>query len=368
VRRSRAILIGLVVLAVGCVSRSATNASPTILGERTATPTQSASSAPVLDDRFGFINADSSAGPRPVVRRESDPQPIFTLGEFGLLAVAPSGRQVAYWIDNKLQILEVVPNAQPRIVFDLSAEAAHEEYVGLAWSSDSTGLVVATNAPSPIMAADAPPEYGALRVVEVAGGPPREIIKVPGRQLNPLLWDRRSRLVAAYSAYSSGIGTYYVIEESGNAQVSNVAPGLITMDASPDAQQILATGFTPDFVSVWPVIAPARATELRSSASERILAARWRPGTTELAVVFSDRLELWQASGGRRVVPLPPLPQTSNVNRTLAFRVDGSAAIVGVPIDGRPEIYTVAVDLANGRSAVLTTGGTASLTPVRLIP
>ena len=360
--------MGLAILAAGCASPNATGAGPTTAGEPSAIPTASASAAPVLDDRFGFINADSSAGPRPIVRRESDPQPIFTLGEFGLLAVAPSGRRVAYWIDNKVQILEVVPNAQPRVVFDLSAQAAHEEYAGLAWSSDSTGLVVATNAPSPIAGADAPPEYGALRVVDVSGGPPREIIKVPGRQLNPLLWDRRSRLVAAYSAYSSGIGTYYVIEESGNAQISDVAPGMITMEASPDAQQILAPGFTPDFVRVWPVTAPARATELRSSASERILAARWRPGTTELAVVFSDRLELWQASGGRRVVPLPPLPRSSNVNRTLAFRVDGSAAIVGLPIDGRPEIYTVAVDLANGRSAVLATGGTASLTPVRLIP
>jgi hypothetical protein len=290
------------------------------------------------------------------------------LGEFGPLAVAPSGRQVAYWIDNKLQILEVAPNAQPRTVFDLSAHAAHEAYVGLAWSSDSTGLVVATTAPSSIMAADAPPEYGALRVVDVSGGQAREIIKVPDRQVTPLLWDRQSRLVAAYSAYSSGITGYYVIDEGGNAQVSDVANGLITMEASPDAQQILATGFTPDFVRVWPVSAPARATDLRPSTSEPILAAKWRPGTAEFAVLSSDRLELWQWSGARRVVSLPPLPLTSNLNRTLAFRIDGSAAVVGVPIDGRPDQYTVALELASGRSAVLTTGGTASHVPVRLSP
>jgi hypothetical protein len=291
------------------------------------------------------------------------------LGEtFGPLLVAPSGRQVALWADNKLQILEVAPNAQPRIVFDLSAQPAKEEYAAVAWSSDSTGLVVATYLPSSIMALDTPPEYSALRLVEVSGGPPREIIRVPGRELTPLLWDRQSRLVAAYWAYSSGIAAYYVIEEGGNAQVSDVAPGLVALEASPDAQQILARGFTPDLVRVWPVTAPARATELRSSASERILAARWRPGTAELAVVFSDRLELWQASGGRRVVPLPPLPQTSNVNRSLALRIDGTAAIVGLPIDGLPEMYSVAVELASGRSAVLTTGGTALLVPVRLSP
>jgi hypothetical protein len=360
-----AAFVGFLVFAAGCQSPGAT--SPTPVGDRSATPTQSASPGPVFDDRFGFIISDPSIGPGPVVRRESDPRTIFTLGEtFG--QVAPSGRQVALWVDNKLQVLDVAPNAQPRVVFDLSAQAAREEYAGLAWSSDSTGLVVATTAPSQIPAADAPPEYGALRVVEVAGGPSREIIKVPGRQLNPLLWDRRARLVAAFTAASAGADSYYVIEESGNAQVTKIPSGMVNLEASPDAQLIVATGFSPDVVSVWSYSAPAQATELRSSASERILAARWRPGTAELGVVFSDRLELWQASGGRRVVPLPPLPQTSNLNRTLAFRLDGNAAFVGLPIDGRPEMYSVAVELASGRSAVLTTGGTASLTPVRLGP
>ena len=365
-----AILVGLLVSAAGCVPPGTPSASsPAIVGERSATPSPSASPGRVLDDRFGFISVDPSLA-APIVRRESEPQAIFTLGgSSGGLAVAPNGRRAAYWVDNKLHVVEVAPNAQPRVVFDRSGgPAAREDFAGFAWSSDGTGLVFATTAPSPIPGADAPPEYSALKLVEASGGPPREIIKVPGRKLTPLSWDRQVRLVAAYAAFSSGIGVFYAIGEDGNARTTDLSPGLVTLESSPDAKLVLGRGFAPDLVRLWPVGSPAQATELRSPTSEPILAARWRPGTTEITVVLSDRLELWDVSGNRRRVPLPTLPQTSNVNRSLELRIDGSAAFVGVPIDGRPELYSIAVDLASGRSAVLTGVGVASLLPVRVAP
>jgi hypothetical protein len=358
VRRSRAILIGLVV-AAGCVSPAITTASPTIVVQQSASPSPSALPAPVLNDRFGFIVVDPGL-PRLVVRRESAPQPIFELAAFDALAVAPNGRRVASIVDKKIHVLEVAANAQPRVVFDPSVgRAAGEEHAGFAWSSDSTGLVVATSATSQITGADVGPEYSALILVDVSGGPPREIIRLPGH-LSPLSWDRQGRLIAAYAA-SLGMFTFYVIREDGNVQITaDMLSAQMPMEASPDAKLVFDRLFnpllSPDAVRLWPVASPAQVTELRSPGSEPILAAKWRPGTTEIGVLFSDRLELWDMSGARRRVALPPLPQNSAVWRPLWFRADGSAAFIGVPIEGRQEMYSVAVDLATDRGAVLSSG------------
>jgi hypothetical protein len=368
--------VGLVV-AAGCVSPATTTASPTIVVQQSASPSPSASSAPVFNDRFGFIVYDTSL-PRPVVRRESAPPAIFELPTLGALAVAPNGRRVAYIVDKKIHVLEVAANAQPRIVFDPSAGRAVGEYhASFAWSSDSTGLVVAMSAPSQITGADVGPEYSALILVDVSGGSPREIIRLGGN-LSPLSWDRQGRLVAAASG-SLQMFTFYAIREDGTVQVTaDLENARQPVKASPDAKLVfdrdVSPLFSPDVLRLWPVASPAQVTELGSFGSGPILAAEWRPGTTEIGVLFSDRLELWDMSGAHRRVPLPPFPQTSAVWRSLWFRVDGSAAFIAVAIEGRPEMYSVSVDLATGRGAVLSSGPgwspdhAASFFSVRLDP
>lgn len=85
--------------------------------------------------------------------------------------------------------------------------------------------------------------------------------------------------------------------------------------------------------------------------------ARWRRGTAEIGVLFGDRLELWDATGARRSIPLsalPPLqdPPGTPPIRPFFFRVDGAVAFVGRCPFGQTSSY-VAVELASGRSAVV---------------
>ncbi len=330
--------------------------------------------ASVLDDRFGFVLSDSSVGPRPVVRRESDPRPVFTMSEaLGTpMAVSPDGRRLAYWTGNELHILDVAENARPNILLAVTTVRSVEQGQSLAWSSDSTGLVIGVTGPPINAGADAPPEYSALRLLEASGGQPREIVRVENRVLVPLAWDRRARVITAYEPAQAGVVSLDVIDEGGKLERNAVTPGPITVQASPDGHQTLATGYPDNVLWVWPAGSAARPIELRSPAAERIHAASWRPSTSEIGVLVGDRLEIWDSSGGRRRVPLPSLPPTSNPNRSLIFRSDGSVVFIGLVLDPRagerPDVHFVAVDLTTGRSVVIVTNGVPLFASVRIDP
>jgi hypothetical protein len=125
--------------------------------------------------------------------------------------------------------------------------------------------------------------------------------------------------------------------------------GTVTVEASSDAKQILAHEYSSldQVVRVWPLASPERAVVLSPRGEQVYAPARWRPGTAEIGVLFGDRLELWDAAGGRRRVPLPASPPDY---RPFFFRIDGSAAFVGTY--GQTSRF-VAVELASGRSAAV---------------
>src|SRR5207245_4849544 len=148
----------------------------------------------------------------------------------------------------------------------------------------------------------------AVRVVDVAAGQPREIIRIANANVVPLAWDRKARLIAAYEPSSSGARSYYVVEEGGTAKRSDAGPGLYVVEASNDSQHVLGLGDPASVLRAWPATSYAAGIELRAVGGERIVAAGRRPGTAEIGVLFQDRLELWDASGGRRTLPLPPRP------------------------------------------------------------
>jgi WD40 repeat protein len=373
VRRSVG-LVGLVLLSACSAAPGRSGASETNVAAPSVTPSPNVSPAPVLDDRFGFILSDSSVGPRPVVRRESDARPVFTMREAlgAPMAVSPDGRRLAYWTRNELHIMDVAENAQPNILLAVTTVRSVEEAHGLAWSSDSTGLVIGVTGPPINEGADAPPAYSALRIVEASGGEPREIVRIEHRLLVPLSWDRRARAITAYEQAQSGATSLDVIDEGGKLERNAFEPGPVSLQSSQDGHQVLAAGYPDNVLWVWSPTAAARPIELRSAAAERILAASWRPGTSDIGVLVGDRLELWNSSGSRRPVPLPSLPATSNLNRSLIFRADGSGVFVGLVLDPRagerPDVYLVAVDLASGRSAVVVTNGIPPLASVRISP
>src|SRR5438445_3518950 len=170
---------GVVYMLLALVSAAACGSGPSRVGATTPTPAQ----AVVFDDHFGVLVGNA-------VRHEGGPEPLFVLGiasDSGGV-VSPDGRRLAYWANGDLRIIDVAPGAQPRT---LLAIAGNEGALYFAWSTDGTGLVVGVNGGGGGFA-DAPPGYTALRVVDVAGGTPREIAGIRHANVVPLPWARQA--------------------------------------------------------------------------------------------------------------------------------------------------------------------------------
>lgn len=333
-------LLGLVI-AVGCGPSPAATTSPT--------PRPPA----VFDDSYGFLVGNT-------VRKESDPTPLFTLntGDAALI-VSPDGRHVAYTVKNEVRVMDVAPNAASRTLLTTSGKELGFE---IAWSTDSTGLVVVAAGPYPNPPAqEVPPTYGAIRVVDIASGAVREIARIPNASVMPLSWNRQTHLITAYEPTSRGAGMYDLIDELGKVKRTPAGPGLYVVEASKDGRQVLGRGDPNNAVRVWPGDSYESGVVLVSTAGDEHLAtAALRPGTSEVGVLFhGDRLELWDANGTRRTIPLPAAPETSDRYASLTFRLDGKAVVVS-RMSGdefNPKNYAVAVDLASGRTAVVDWAG-----------
>jgi hypothetical protein len=277
----RSVIQTLIVLLVA----TACGTSPSAV----ATPSPSASTAAILDDHFGFLAGN-------VVRRESDLQPVFVLAiptESGGV-ISPDGRRLAYEAGNELRVIDIAPGAVPRTLLTTTNK---ESGIHLAWSNDSSGIVVGVVGPwRP--AVDVPPFYTEIRVVDVASGKVRVVTRIADANVDPLTWDRQTQVITAYQQSSSGAVSYYVVAEGGLLKRSNAGP-FYTVAASQDGRHVLGQGDPNSLVRVWPFNSYERGVELRSATPEEHIAmVAWRPGTAEVGVLFhGDRLELWDANG-----------------------------------------------------------------------
>lgn len=317
--------------------------------------TSSPSPTGVFDEHFGVLVGNT-------VRAESGPQSLFVLSidkDAGGL-VSPDGRRLAYWAANELRVVDIARDAQPRTLVAIPGD---EAALYFAWSSDGTGIVVGVNGGGGGQG-DAPPGYTAIRAVDVAGGTPREIARIKNANVVPLAWDRQARVIAAYEPIASGTYKYDLVSEAGTVKRTPPASSLYFLQASHDAQQVFGhVDLATSALRVWPVSTFERAVDLAVPAGQKILGAHWRPGTAEIGVLFTDRLELWSAAGARRSLALPQAPPSSDRYISLVFRADGKVAFVGRQIESSPgtfETYTVAVDLASGQNAVVRWPGAAA--------
>ena len=324
--------------------------------------TTSPTPAPILDDHYGFIVGNT-------VRLESDAKPIFVLNIPSDTAgvVSPDGRHLAYLANSELRVIDIASGAQPRTLLAISA---NEGAMYLAWSSDSTGLVVGVNGPlAPVN--EGLPAYTELRVVDATGGAPRDVISIPNAAVVPLAWDRQAHLISAYESTQSGAGPYDVVSESGTLKRTNSRDGLFVLQSNQDGRHVFGHGDPNNAVRVWPLDSYERGVELQATSDEHVATVAWRPGTAEVGVLFhGDRLELWDANGARRTIALPVAPPSSDRYATLAFRADGKAVVISRQsgVEGDTKTYAVVVDLASGRSAVFPVVGNGPLagTSVRI--
>ena len=348
---------GVVRLLMALVVATACGSGPSTVATTNPTP------ATVLDDHFGFIAGNT-------VRVESSAKPLFVLPIPSDTAgvVSPDGRRLAYLADNQLHVINIASGAQPRTLLSLSAL---EGAMHLAWSSDSTGLVIGvTGTVAPVN--EGRPSYTKLRVVDTAGATPRDVISIANASVVPLAWDRQAHLISAYEATESGAGAYDVVSESGTLKRTSAgAANLYILSASQDGKHVFGHGDPNNVVRVWPMDSYEGGVELRGTSDEHVATVAWRPGTAEVGVLFhGDRLELWDANGAKRTIALPAAKSSSDRYATLAFRADGKAVVISRQsgVEGSTETYTVAVDLASGRSVLIPMSGNGPLagTSVRI--
>jgi hypothetical protein len=262
--------------------------------------------------------------------------------------VSPDARHLAYWTAGDLRVIDVAPMAQPKTLLSVK-EPEYALYI--AWSSDGTGVVVGVNGGG-TAGVDAPPGYTALRVAEVSGGQPREIARIKNANVIPLAWDRQAHLIAGYEPSGGGARSYYVIDEVGTVNRSDAGPGLYIVEASGDGRYVFGRGEPASVVRVWPRGSYASGITIPSKGNQPIIAAAWRPGTSQFGVLVENRIELWDASGAGAGAWDLGHPMISFSRGQLVFRADGKT-VFAVAASG--EIF--AIDIATGSGSSFTWSG-----------
>lgn len=343
---------------------AATNvgAVPSVLP--TASPSTAATK--VLDDRFGFLLVGDDRQ-RLVVRSEGSDAELASFFRrdrsfvSASQAVSPDGRAVAYWdVGAGAPVLKVhiAAGGAARTVLTGPPEM---EGSAFAWSSDSTGVVVALD--NGCFEFCRGPSLAELWTVDVATGASERIAS--GRFWVPVAWDRAAGLVtagvtgpggyvAAYDVISLG-SKPYSIRSTAFPQPLCCALGL---RGSRDARYVLLSWVGAD-LEWWPVADPGRRTTIPSGA----LRAVWRPGTNEIwwvggltpagcrgtPCVGTELIAYDVASGQRSVVARGTFGAT-----LVGFRVDGTAAITeatGVPRE------LLIVEILSGRTVSVVISG-----------
>lgn len=350
---------------VGSVAPSAVAPSSSLAP--TASPSASPSpsgAAAILDDRFGFLIWGNSV----TVRSETEPSALTSFAAGGRSwtslsrFVSPDGRSVAYWDPaGPGAVLKVRPaiGGSPRTVLTAQPGMSGNAF---AWSSDSTGLVVAVdNDCEEICAAQGGTPVQELWTVDLTSGATERVAS--GKFWIPVIWDRTRGLVAAGvtgpGGYLVGYDLIDLTRQPHTVRSTEFRPTVLgRLAASSDARNVLLTYNVPsgggaaitNALAWWPLAQPDARQEVSFDGDGAV----WRPGTTEIwwvggltpagcrvAPCSGTQLVSFDvASGVRR-----SLPGTFGAN-LLAFRVDGSAAIADVDNHGA----VIVADVKTGRT------------------
>lgn len=361
-----AIVIGVLV-AMGAF-RSPTPASISSPSPSTSTPTAavpSPSPSPSGPDaRYGVVHRvgrPQAAGWEVVVRTETDPGPIGSVGFFveSRLVVSPDGRRIAAWTNRlygERNSLALWSAATPDIRTTLITSPEGEVGTDIVWAPDSQGLLLSFESlayynPSGQPSISSPPEETMLRTLDTGTKALTEVARSKRTSFVPVGWDRAAATIAAYehgpeSPYAE---TYVVIK---NGQVSRTALGtlvkrpdggqrienvLVALAASPDATRVVASVAPAPHTSAthlvtWLLAEPGRVAELRPTGTNTLVHYGWLPGSMRVIVAdlpagYQGRgavpIFLWDAVAGSRIA----IPDGSSWGGAIP-RADGSALYV----------------------------------------
>lgn len=269
-----------------------------------------------------------------------------------MIAVSIDGRRVAFWgAEQSRWALRVFETATPANVRTVVTMPDGFEGLGLAWATDSRGLLYAAQTVG----------YGGIRggagkatisgVDATTPAPAFDMMptRTDGAFYRPLAWDRTREVVSAVTSGEGGFVFEYAVKVGDRFSATRAAAGEMIawqVEASPDATRILGVNYSSNTVHIWPVADfGAQVKVSPGTNAPRISGAQWRT-SNEVAWSFGDRLDLFipQSDSSRTVYRAPDM-------RLVAMRPDGTGALVASGGQPNVSVGLFIVDIERGTAA-----------------
>ena len=299
---------------------SCTAQTPTTSGSTTAPlmtdfviPTPSPKPSPTIyTGHYGFLVA---TGAGYAIRGESGAASLGTI-DLDPIAVAPDGRFVAGWTraGNELQIRDVTA---PATLVRSTKLAAGERGTFVTWSVDESGVLFSVNGPG----------WSALRTLDVtsATAAAKEVTRIDGVALRPVVWDRLGGDLVAGLIVEGGSAKEYLLIKGAETPVRKTLPDKHWQEApavSGDGRFIVLAAQAEPLLRTFSTDDPTFVVETHGLNATTGASAIGRPGSGQLGVVLDRQFYLWDPTGPREPFSTQPIVSV------VGFRFDGSAAIV----------------------------------------
>ena len=333
--------------------------APSPTPSSTASPTPAVSMVPVLNDSFGLVVVQ--VGSAATIQSETGSVAGSINGV--LYAVSPTGDRIAYvMVEAGRGVVHVRTIAGSADRTGPSFGQDDSGVTGIAWSSDGTGLLIATGRGADTGPIPQPPAR--LQTFDLVGGALTVIAtRQDGKIYAPVAWDRAANLAAAAETGAGGFGSAYLTLDLSKSPVSIKTTPMTGRQsiprASSDGKLVLAQDFDSRETKYWPLADIAAA---KTAGTASVPGALWQPGSHRIGSINGDALVLFSADDGSTVTVVRGLKAgtpTQPGMQLRTFRADGTVAVIAVPIGtglGATD-YTM-VRIADGASAVFqTTGG-----------
>ena len=333
---------------------------PTASPSTAESPTPAPSTATVPNDRFGFLVV--GVGTSLSIRSETG----TTVGMINGVraAVSPTGDRIAYVAREGLgQVVQVRTIAGDR---DRAGPSFGESdnVTGIAWSTDGSGLLIATGRGGDT--GPAPTTPALLQAFDLSSGTLTPVAtRQDGRVYAPIAWDRAAKFMAAAETGAGGFAAAYLTFDLSQSPVrakSVPIPGRASIPvASTDGKFGLLNELDSKEVRYWP-LADFSAIKSAGTATSGAL---WQPGSHRIGFVTGDAFVLFQVDDGSTSTPVRGLKvgtPTQPGAQMGVFRSDGSAVVLVVPKGSGPgPVEYTLIRLADGASATFGFEPTAGL-------